>query len=135
MARIDKYDPISGGFRARLGWAPSAAEVGDVIAVTINGSGQAVKTAAATDVCEGVVCLSSLLSQGDQVDVMTDGEIVDVAASGDNVSGHSAGTVAYVGGAGGAINATAPGAGVNGTKVGRFIEAWRLVVRVGRVQG
>jgi hypothetical protein len=65
---------------------------------------------------------------------MTDGEIVDVAASGDNVSGHSAGSVAYAG-ATGAVNATAPGAGVNGTKIGRFIEAWRLVVRVGRVQG
>jgi hypothetical protein len=135
MARIDKYDPVSGGFRARLGWTPVAAEVGDVIAVTINGTGLAIKTTAATDVCEGVVCMSSLLNLNDVVDVMTDGEIVDIAASGDNVSGQSAGSVAYVGGAGGAINATAPGAGVNGTKVGRFIEAWRLVVRVGRVQG
>jgi hypothetical protein len=134
MARIDKYDPVSGGFRARLGWTPSAAEVGDVIAVTVNGSGLAVKTTAATDVCEGVVCMSSLLNLNDVVDVMTDGEIVDVAASGDNVSGHSAGSVAYAG-ATGAVNATAPGAGVNGTKIGRFIEAWRLVVRVGRVQG
>lgn len=133
MARFDKYDPVAGGFRARLGWAPVADEVGDVIAVTINGSGQAVKTTAATDVCDGVVVMSSLLAQGDVVDVMTDGEIVDIAA-GDNVTGFAAGAVAYAG-ASGAVNVTAPGAGINGTKIGRFIEAWRLVVRVQRVQG
>lgn len=133
MARFDKYNPVSGGFRARLGFAPSAAEVGDVIAVTINGSGLVVKTTAATDVCEGVICLSSLLNQGDVVDVMTDGEVVDITAN-DNVTGAATGAVAYAG-ASGAVNVTAPGSGVNGTKIGRFIEAWRLVVRVGRVQG
>jgi hypothetical protein len=133
MARIDKVSPGAGNFRAKLGWAPVAAEVGDIIAVTINGTGLVVKTTAATDICEGVVCMSSLLNQGDSVDVMTDGEIVDVGAS-DNVTGAAAGAVAYAG-ASGAVNATAPGAGVNGTKIGLFIEAWRLVVRVGRVQG
>lgn len=133
MARFDKYDPKSGGFRARLGFAPSAAEVGDVIAVTLNGSGLVVKTTAATDVCEGVICLSSQLNQNDVVDVMTDGEIVDIGAS-DNVTGAATGAVAYAG-ASGAVNVTAPGAGVNGTKIGRFVEAWRLVVRVNRVQG
>lgn len=133
MARFDKYDPVSGGFRARLGFAPVAGEVGDVIAVTINGSGQVVKTTAATDVCDGVIVLSSLLSQGDVVDVMSDGEIVDIVA-GNNVTGNAAGAVAYAG-ASGAVNVTAPGAGANGTKIGRFIEAWRLVVRVDRVQG
>jgi hypothetical protein len=133
MARYDKYNPVSGGFRARLGWTPVAAEVGDVIAVTINGSGKVVKTTAATDVVEGVVCLSSLLNLDDVVDVMTGGEIVDVTAN-DNVTGAAAGAVVYAG-ASGAINTTAPAAGVNGTKVGRFIEAWRLVVRLNRVQG
>jgi hypothetical protein len=132
MARIDKYDPVAGGFRARLGWAPVASEVGDVIAVNLNGSGQAIKAVAAAD-AEGVVCLSSLLSQGDVVDVMTHGEIVDVGAS-DNVTGAAAGAVAYAG-ASGAVNVTAPGAGVNGTRIGRFVEAWRLVVRVQKVQG
>lgn len=133
MARFDKYDPVSGGFRARLGFAPTAGEVGDVIAVNLNGSGQVIKAVAAAD-AEGVIVLSSLLSQGDVVDVMTHGEIVDVGATGDNVSGHSAGSVAYAG-ATGAVNATAPGAGVNGTRIGRFVESWRLVVRVQKVQG
>lgn len=129
MARFDKYNPVSGGFRARLGWAPVAAEVGDIIAVTINGSGQAVKAAAAT--ADGVVCMSRLMSQGDVIDVMTSGEIVDVTAN-DNIT-PAAGAEVFAG-AGGAFGA-APAAGVNGTRIGRFIEAWRLVVRVGRVQG
>ena len=132
MARFDKYNPVSGGFRARLGFAPVAAEVGDVIAVNLNATGQVIKAVAAAD-AEGVICLSSLLAQGDVVDVMTHGEIVDVGAS-DNVTGQSAGSVAYAG-ANGAVNATAPGAGINGTRIGRFVEAWRLVVRVQKVQG
>lgn len=132
MARFDKYNPVSGGFRARLAFAPVASEVGDVIAVNLNGSGQVIKAVAATD-AEGVICLSSLLNQGDVVDVMTHGEIVDVGAS-DNVTGAAAGAVAYAGAAG-AVNVTAPGAGVNSTRIGRFVEAWRLVVRVQKVQG
>lgn len=132
MARIDKYDPVSGGFRAKLGFAPTADDVGDVIAVTINGSGNAVRSSAAN--ADGVICLSSLLAQGDPVDVMTDGEIVDVDASNDNVTGAAAGAEVFAG-ASGAVNTTAPGAGANGVRLGRFVEAWRLVVRVGRVQG
>lgn len=131
MARIDKYDPISGGFRARLGFAPAASEVGDVIAVTLSGTGTVIKTTS-TD-AEGVICLSSLLNLNDPVDVMTDGEIVDIGA-GDNVTGFAAGAVAYAATAG-AVGVTAPGAGVNGTRIGRFVEAWRLVVRINKVQG
>lgn len=131
MARIDKYDPISGGFRARLGWAPVAGEVGDVIAVTIDGTGVAVKAAATT--ADGVVCMSSLMSQGDVVDVMTHGEIVDVVA-GNNVTGFATGAEVFAGAAG-AVQTGAPAAGVNAVRIGRFVEAWRLIVRVGKVQG
>lgn len=131
MARFDKYNPVSGGFRARLGFAPVAGEVGDVINVQINGSGEAVKGTAT--VCDGVICLSSLLNQGDVVDVMTSGEIVDIDAN-SAVTGFAKGALAYAAAAG-AVGVTAPGAGVNGVKIGRFIEAWRLVVRVQMVQG
>jgi hypothetical protein len=131
MARIDKYDGVTGGFRARLGFAPIAGEVGDVIAVSLNGSGEVVKGTATA--CDGVICLSSLLNQGDVVDVMTDGEIVDIGA-GNNVTGFAAGAVAYSAATGG-VGVTAPGAGVAGVRVGRFVEAWRLVVRVQQVQG
>lgn len=133
MARFDKYSGVTGGFRARLGWTPVAAEVGDIIAVVINGTGLAVKTTDAIS-CDGVVCLSSLLNLNDVVDIMTDGEIVDVSATADNVTGAAVGASAFAN-TGGAVFATAPGAGINGTRIGRFVEAWRLVVRVQSVQG
>lgn len=120
MARFDKYDPVSGGFRARLGFAPVAADVGAVIAVGLDGNGQAVRAAAAADVV-GVVCFSRLHAEGDVVDVMTAGEIVDVTDG--NVSGAAAGSLAAAAGA----DVTAGGAGA---RVGHFVEAWRLVVRV-----
>lgn len=131
MARIDKYDPVSGGFRARLGFQPVAGEVGDVIAVLIDGTGT-VQKGTATD-CDGVICLSSLLNQGDVVDVMTHGEIVDIG-TGNGVTGNAAGAKAYAAAAG-AVGVTAPGAGVNGVYIGTYVEAWRLVVRHQQVQG
>lgn len=131
MARIDKYNGVNGGFRARLGFAPSAGEVGDVIGVTIDNTGLVQKASAAN--AEAVICLSSLLSQGDVVDCMTSGEIVDVGAD-NGVTGYAAGAVAYAAAAG-AIGVTAPAAGVNGVRIGHFVEAWRLVVRVQTVQG
>jgi len=132
MARFDKYDGKTGGFRARLGFAPAASEVGDVIPITINGSGLAVKGSATA--CDAVICLSSLLNQNDPVDCMTRGEIVDVSASADNITGAATGATMYSAAAG-AINTTAPGAGVNGVRIGKFVEAWRLVVNVQPVQG
>ena len=131
MARIDKYDPVSGGFRARLGFQPDAAEVGDVIGVTIDNNGLAQKASATN--CEAVICLSSLLEQGAVVDCMTDGEIVDVGA-GNNVTGFAKGAKAFAA-ASGAIGVTAPASGANGVRIGTFIEAWRLVVRVQTLQG
>lgn len=133
MARIDKYNPVSGGFRAKLGFAPTAAEVGDVIAVTINGSGNAVKASATN--ADGVICLSSLLAQADPVDVMTSGEIVDIASDGSSgVTSPVAGLEVFAGAAGAIVNA-GPAAAANGVRIGRMVEAWRLVVRVGRIQG
>lgn len=132
MARIDKYGGITGGFRCRLGFQPVASEIGDIIAVVVNGSGLAVKTTDAIT-CDGVIVLSSMLNQNDYVDVMTAGEIVDVGAS-DNVTGAALGATVFSGTAG-AVNVTAPGAGINGTRIGKFVEAWRLIVRVNRWQG
>ena len=125
MARIDKYDPKDGGFRAKLGFAPVAGDVGSVIPVDIDGNGLAQRAAAASADARGVICLSSLLAQGDPVDVMTDGELVDVTT--DDVAGAAAGASISVSTAG----ATADAAGT-GRSLGFMVEAWRLVVRVGR---
>lgn len=119
MARIDKYQSAIGGFRAKLGFAPVSGDVGAIIAVGLNGSGRIVKGAGATGIV-GVLCLDSLLAQGDVADVMTSGEIVDA-------SGLAAGTVYYGVTADGTINTTATA----NKRIGWTVEAWRLVVRIG----
>lgn len=127
MARFDKYDPVSGGFRAKLGFAVASADVGVVVGVRIDTNGVAQKGTGATTPADirGVICPSSVMAIGDVVDVMTAGEIVDVSAG-----GLTAGEVAYV-------NTTAANNGLltdsatTNAKVGHMVEAWRLIVRLG----
>lgn len=101
MARFDKYDPVSGGFRGVLNAAIAAADVGKVYAVGINASNRIVRTAIAdTASIIGVICAVRPMNAGDVVDVMTAGEIVEMAetagtalADGAKVYGHTDGTV------------------------------------------
>lgn len=125
MARFDKVENHGGSFRARLGFAPVAADVGKVIAVDINGSGLVIKSVDGT-ACRGVICLSTLLPQGRPVDVMQDGEIVDVDAN-SGITGWAAGVEPKAGAAG------AIGTALAGKSIGHFVEAWRLIVRLARV--
>ena len=129
MARYDKYDPISGGFRAPLNADWAVADYGVPIGVGLNATGRVVKGAGATGVLgvlvvdgrvEAGVVKSQPKKAGDIVDVMTDGEIVDVASL-------NAGT-AYV-----ANTTTGALATATGTYVGHTVEASRLVVRAQRV--
>jgi hypothetical protein len=124
-ARYDKYDPISGGFRAPLAadWADN--QKGIPFAVTLDGNGRVIKVAAA-DTALAVLVIDSAKSAGDIVDCMTDGEIVQV--------GLAAGTVYYTK-ADATLEAVAPGAGVSKVRAGFTVEADRLVVRVDKVQG
>lgn len=127
MARYDKYDPYSGGFRAPLaadfGTGGNSADLGKIWAVGLNASGQIVKAVASADTV-GLLVLTQERYAGQVVDVMTHGEIVDVGAS-DNVTGGVAGGPIYAA-PGGALNATATAQ----KKVGFFVEASRLIVRV-----
>lgn len=129
MARYDKYDPLSGGFRASLNADWAVADYGVPIGVGLNATGRVVKGAGATGILgvlvvdgrvEGGVVKSQPKKAGDIVDVMTDGEIVDVASL-------NAGT-AYV-----ANTTTGALATATGTYVGFTVEASRLVVRAQRV--
>lgn len=144
MARYDKYDPISGGFRAPLAadlTFDAAGQFGP-IAVSLNASGRVVVGTAGQSGAVGVVVKNVPLypnlgnipgavnagvpiggKAGDIVDVMTNGEIVDI-------TGLAAGT-AYYAAANGTLTATPPAAGTAGTKVGFTVEAGRLVVRFG----
>ena len=117
MARYDKYDPVSGGFRAPLAAAIAAEDAGTPIGVGLNTSGRVDVTSADSGIL-GVLVVDSAKSAGDIVDVMTAGEIVEV-------EGLSAGTVYYAASANGSLNTTN-----TNTRVGHTVEATRLVVRV-----
>lgn len=114
MARFDKYDPVSGGFRAPLNAAYTGAAA--PLGVGINASGRVVAGAGATGVV-GVICQPADKAAGDYVDVMTQGEIVEL--------GGVAGTVYYAHATTGAISSTA-----SLYRVGHAVEAERLVVRM-----
>lgn len=79
MARFDKYDPYSGGFRAKLNAAVLTANVGKVYGVSINASGRVVIGGAATADIVGVICPTQVMAAGDVIDVMTAGEIAEFA--------------------------------------------------------
>lgn len=117
MARIDKYDPVDGGFRAPL--AADRAGSADPVGVGLDTNGRVVEEAGTTGIV-GVLCKPSNAKAGDIVDVMTDGEIVEF--DGD------AGTAYFAAAADGAIDTTD-----TGTFIGFTVEAGRLIVRAGRV--
>lgn len=147
MARYDKYNPVSGGFRAVLAadWAPGAANPADPLnpanfnkpfGTFLDANGAIVAPGAATyDKFMGVHIVSGPIRYaGDVLDVMTAGEIVDfddgkyagVVANqewyADPLTGlliHTLGTVS---------------AGTNYFYVGRTVEPGRLIVRCQRGQ-
>lgn len=143
MSRYDKYGPITGGFRAKLNAAWNATsgptgvtDLNRIICVELNGSGRIIKaTNALTAV--GIVIVNRPMVAGDVVDVMTNGEVVEI--DGNDVQGGVAPTAGqrYFFDATASRLALVPGptAGVNYFLVGRTIEATRLVVRCGLLQG
>jgi hypothetical protein len=140
VSRYDKYDPMSGGFRAPLaanfGYTASLpdkahADIGKLFAVALNASGQVVKlpSGAATQFA-GVMILTLPKTAGDIVDIMTDGEIVEVADAeiGGTATGPGLPVFTDPAAATGVLTMTFA---TNGLYVGRFVEAGRLVVRCG----
>lgn len=123
-ARYDKYDPVSGGFRAPLAAAITSGDVGKIFAVALNSSGQVIRTGIATNPVVGVICPHKTFAAGDIIDVMTSGEIVGAEAT--SGAALNAGAAVY-GHADGTINNTA----TSGKLVGVTVEADRLVVRIG----
>lgn len=142
MARYDKYDPISGGFRAKLNanLTLTAGSIGPV-GVSINTSGLVVVGNAGASGIQGVLVKNaargpvgkwgtSLLGDavaeafmgtkaGDVVDIMTNGEIVEVPTftSGQIIYANTDGTLSAA-------------TGVNKVKIGFIVEPGRLIVRV-----
>lgn len=125
MARYDKYEPKSGGYRAPLAAdlpATSKTGNGNPLAVGHDANGRVVPGASVSGI-KGVLCTTRAMKAGEIVDVMTDGEIVEMAgvAAGSNVMGATVG---------GALDDVALDA--THFYVGHCVEATRLIVRVAR---
>lgn len=131
MARYDKYDPKSGGFRAPLAVAVTAPAANggagpvfvDVLyGVSLDAQGRVVVGTAGPSGLVGVMAVPSPKRIGDIVDVMTAGEVVEFAlANGDAAAPGTRYGVA-------ASGAVATGTG--STAVGFTVEEDRLIVRV-----
>lgn len=125
MSRFDKYDPVSGGFRAPLNAAISSSDVGKIQGVSINTSGKVVIGGTAETSIIGVICPVRAMAANEVIDVMTSGEIVEATQTGG--SAFTAGAVVKVVGTTGVVSAGAPGAGEKA--IGRMVELDRMIVR------
>lgn len=121
MSRYDKYDNLSGGFRAPLldatndGEGDSLIPIDTVVGVGLDSSGRVVIGAGDTGV-KGVVVVTRVMNAGDIVDVMTSGEIVEF--------GGNPGTVYYAASDDGEVDDSGDVA------IGYTVEGDRLVVRL-----
>lgn len=145
MPRYDKYDPIAGGFRAKLNAALTLVDgsIGPV-AVSLNTSGRVVVGTAGQSGLVGILIKNVArgpvgqwgtalaggtpnayapigAQAGDVVDIMTMGEIVDL-----DVDDFPAGSTIYAAADGTLSDTTATGS----FPIGYTVEAGRLVVRV-----
>lgn len=127
MSRFDKYDPVSGGFRAPLLAAITSADVGKIQAVSINTSGQVVIGGAAETAIMGVICPHKVFAAGDIIDVMTGGEIVEATMTGGGA--FTAGAIVYGHGTTGGVGVV-DATSTSGKVLGKMIELNRMIVRV-----
>jgi hypothetical protein len=119
MSRYDKYDNLSGGFRAPLN-ADTSKNADNPIGVGLNSSGKVVVGAGNTGII-GVLVLTRDMKAGDVVDVMTSGEVVECVAP------LVAGTAITADTTTGALGVSA--ASATKTPIGFTVEATRLIVR------
>jgi hypothetical protein len=106
-----------------------AARVGDIIGVSLNGSGRVVEGGAVATI-KGVICPVKAMAAGDIIDVMTDGEIVNCTLN-DGTTALTAGTSYYSDAAANGDITSAANAGAN-AYIGHTVEAGRLIIRVQR---
>lgn len=123
MARYDKYDGVTGGFRGESAAAIDSADFNKILGAGINASGKVVLKDDGVDGFKGV-CIADRTKRraGDILDVMTHGEIV---MDSDEPGGLlTAGTTYFLNATTGALQTTA-----TRYRVGHTVENWRLVVR------
>lgn len=123
MSRYDKYDPVSGGFRAPLNAAIASSDVGKVFAVAVNTSGKVIRTALGAETAiMGVICPVRVMAANDIIDVMTAGEVVEATMTAGTA--FTAGAIVY-----GHTDGTVDNTATAGKILGKMVEVSRMVVR------
>lgn len=109
MARFDKYDPISGGFRGKLKSALTVSTALDkerIFGVSIEAATGLVLLGGASTAIRGIINVRESKAAGAMVDVMTCGELIDGQFANDGSTALAPGTPLYVDNVTGAITAT-----------------------------
>lgn len=116
MSRIDKYDPVDGGYRAVLNAAIVAADAGKLRAVSFNASGRLVIGGSALTDLRGVICPTEAMPAAGAIDVMTDGEIAEPTTTGGVAFGNADVLYAHIDGTIDAVSTSGKAVGfiVNG---------------------
>lgn len=143
MSRIDKTNSAIGVFRAPLNAAwnatsgpSSVTDLDRVLVVALNSSGKVIKATTAL-AAVGIVIVTKAMAAGEIVDVLTNGEVVELGTADiQGATSPTAGTKYYLDTTASRLAAVAaPTAGTNYFYVGTTVEAGRLVVRAGLMQG
>lgn len=142
VSRFDKTHSAVGIHRAPLNIALTATsgpagvtDLNRILVVGLNGSGRVIKATSAIT-ATGIIIATRAMAAGDPIDVMSFGEVVELDSL-DLQSGSPAAGTHYI------LDTTAsrlaaigaPAAGTNVFRVGWTVEASRLIVRCGMVQG
>ncbi len=134
MARFDKYDPISGGFRGKLKVALTVSTALDkerIFGVSIEAATGLVVLGGVSTAIRGIINVRESKAAGEMVDVMTHGEIVDAFFLNDGSTATVLGTVYYVDNVTGAITATTTSNKAIGVRVADVApDKGRIIIRV-----
>lgn len=131
MARYDKYDPYSGGFRALLATDWKAENVNKLFGVGLNATGKLVVGEGSSGMVGVIVLTWPQKVRDGQVDVLTAGCVVDFGPTTGTPGTDfgTPGTKYYADAATGEISSTAPTSAKPGYYVGTTVEKDRLEVR------
>lgn len=137
MARYDKYDPITGGFRAAIAADFADADLGKIFAVGLDTSGKVVKGAGNSGIVGVLVITAKPGKVGPTreiavVDIMREGCITDFCPTSGTpgVDVGTAGTKYYANTTTGAVSTTG---GAGAVYIGFTVEPSRLEVDVNHV--
>jgi hypothetical protein len=133
MSRFDKYDPISGGFRAKLKLALSvstALERERIFGVSVEAATGLLLLGGAATAIVGIINVRESKAAGEPVDVMTHGEIVDAFFLNDGTTATVLGTVYYVDNVTGAITATTTSNKRIGVRLADSPDKGRINIRI-----